>query len=242
MEIGSVLEALRARGNANTAKTYRRHGAVGETWGVSYADLAVLTRTLRGRHDLAEPLWATGVHDARILATKIADAEALSRETIEAWLADAAERGTANAVADVAAVRADAETIAADWAGRPGEWTGTAGWSVYASLAMAGRLGDETARGLVARARVTLHGAPNMVRHHMNMALIAIGIRCPEVRDEVHAAAHAIGPVRVDHGQTGCLTPEIVPYIARAVARQAARAPKAPRPSRTRRASPALAE
>ena len=37
------------------------------------------------------------------------------------------------------------------------------------------------------------------------------------------AAAGRIGPVTVDHGRTGCVTPAAIPYIDRTWARNAAR-------------------
>jgi glutamate-1-semialdehyde 2,1-aminomutase len=46
-----------------------------------------------------------------------------------------------------------------------------------------------------------------------------------QVRDAVLAAATAIGKVVVDHGRTGCVTPDIVPYIERALARKGRIAP-----------------
>ncbi|NDB73369.1 MAG: hypothetical protein EB033_12655 [Proteobacteria bacterium] len=65
----SVLEELRRVGKPATAVIYRRHGAHDETWGVTYADLKRIAKSLRGRSALAEPLWASGIHDARVLAT-----------------------------------------------------------------------------------------------------------------------------------------------------------------------------
>ena len=54
-------------------------------------------------------------------------------------------------------------------------------------------------------------------------ALIAIGIYKPELRDETIETARRIGRVNVDHGETGCKTPDAIEYIARAKARRAAR-------------------
>ncbi|NDG98403.1 MAG: hypothetical protein EBY11_10780 [Proteobacteria bacterium] len=61
----SVLEELRRVGKPATAVIYRRHGAHDETWGVTYADLKRVAKSLRGRSDLAEPLWASGIRHAR---------------------------------------------------------------------------------------------------------------------------------------------------------------------------------
>lgn len=239
----TVLDELRAFAKPNTAKIYRRHGARGEVLGVPFADLYQIVKRLRGRHDLAAPLWATGIIEARTVATLVADPDALDHATIAAWVGATTDRGMASAVADLVAKRPDAPSFAAAWVDDGGEWVAYAGWSAYASLAMEGRLDDAAARALLERIRLTIHDAPNLTRHSMQMALIAIGIAMPACRDDAIAASGLIGKVRVDHGQTGCITPDAVPYIARAVARRdardATRAAKAPRPSRPRLISPA---
>jgi hypothetical protein len=58
-----------------------------------------------------------------------------------------------------------------------------------------------------------IRNSKNRVRHTMNNALIAIGIRSEALRTKAEAAARRIGRVHVDHGQTGCVTPDAVEYI-----------------------------
>jgi hypothetical protein len=58
----------------------------------------------------------------------------------------------------------------------------------------------------------------------MNMALIAIGLRSPALRKAATEAARRIGPVEVDHGDTGCKTPDAIAYIAKSWERKKARA------------------
>ena len=61
----------------------------------------------------------------------------------------------------------------------------------------------------------------------MNGALIAIGARNERLRAEAEAASGRIGIVVVDHGETGCVTPAAVPYIAKIWDRKEAQAAKA---------------
>ena len=53
----------------------------------------------------------------------------------------------------------------------------------------------------------------------MNSAVIAIGSRSPQMRELALAAAARIGKVTVDHGQTGCQTPDAASYIRKVAAR-----------------------
>jgi 3-methyladenine DNA glycosylase AlkD len=223
MDGATVLEELRRLGKPATANIYRRHGAYDETWGVSFADLGALEKALRGRADLAEPLWDSAVYDARHLATRLADARVLSVSTVEAWVGAARDRSIAGAVADLVARRDDALELAHRWIAGDGEFVAYAGWTVVATLVMANRLDDAIARALAERVRETIQTSPNMTRHAITMALIGIGIACPGVRDDVYAVANAVGAVVVDHGKTGCVTPAVVPYVERALARQQTR-------------------
>ncbi len=67
-------------------------------------------------------------------------------------------------------------------------------------------------------------GRPNRVRHEMNGAMIVMALRHDSLRQAVLAVANRIGPVQVDHGQTGCKTPEVAPNVERTLAHRARRA------------------
>ncbi len=58
----------------------------------------------------------------------------------------------------------------------------------------------------------------------MNGALIAFGLQGGKVRDRAFQAAARIGPVVVDHGQTGCVTPDAAAYIRKVESRAKAAA------------------
>ena len=57
----------------------------------------------------------------------------------------------------------------------------------------------------------------------MNGALISIGGCLPDLTDRALATARVIGPIDVDHGQTGCRTPDATAFIPRMAAHRARR-------------------
>ena len=65
-----------------------------------------------------------------------------------------------------------------------------------------------------------IHARKNRVRDAMNSALIAIGIRNDALEEQALAAATRIGKVEVDHGETGCKTPDAADYIRRTLDRR----------------------
>lgn len=239
MDAASVMEALKAKGKPSAAQTYRRHGVTEETFGVSYADLGALVKRLGTDHELALALFATGVHEAQVLATKIADPEQMTRREIEQWLKGASHYIITGALADLAARMPAAEEQARAWIDKPGEWISTAGWGILARLAMEHRLEPSYAQALIDRIRKDIHRAPNRTRYAMNGALIAIGGAIEAIRDAALKAAQAIGKVEVDHGETGCKTPDAASYIQKVVAHESARAgaAKAKTEPRTKRKS-----
>ena len=58
-----------------------------------------------------------------------------------------------------------------------------------------------------------IHSSKNRVKHSMNGALISIGLRSARLRKKALDAARRIGKVDVDHGETGCKTPDAVAAI-----------------------------
>jgi len=92
-----------------------------------------------------------------------------------------------------------------------------------------------TAAAWPARCRTEskIHASKNWVKYAMNNALINIGVRNPALEKKAIAAAKRIGEVQVDHGETGCKTPDAAAYIKKTVAYNKQRASK--RRSRTKR-------
>ncbi|HEU5316347.1 MAG TPA: DNA alkylation repair protein [Chloroflexota bacterium] len=223
--VAEVLAELRDLGSAQTAKTYRRHGASGEVYGVSYADLYKLKKRLKMDHALARDLWRSGVSDARVLATMVADPAQASGVELEGWLRDVDNYGLAGHLADVAAQRADAVALAERWTASDDEWIGRAGWRVLTLLAMKpdGPLTDEYCARLLPRIERDIHRAKNYVSAAMNDAVIAVGGRSEALRIQATAAAKRIGKVNVDHGDTACKTPDAAAYIEKIWARRGQR-------------------
>ena len=84
-----ALTTLQKLGTAQNIKTYRRHGAGKNVYGVSFANLKVLVKKIKADHALAKSLLQTGNCDARTLALMIADPSLLTVSEAEAWLKEA---------------------------------------------------------------------------------------------------------------------------------------------------------
>lgn len=210
----AVLAELEAMGTAQNRKVYARHGVGGPMYGVSYADLDKLARKIKQDHELALALWESGNHDARVLATKVADPGALGSRQLDAWARELDSYVIADAFSALVARGPLAAKKAAQWIDRKGEHVAQAGWNVVAHLAMHPDIAsDEELGELIPRIERDIYRAPDRARHAMNNALIAIGGSRPVLREPALAAAERIGTVEVDHGETGCKTPDAASYI-----------------------------
>ena len=88
-EVETVLAELRALGSEENRAGMARFGInTARAFGVSMTALKPLARRFRRRHDLAAALWASGWHEARILAALIDDPQHVTRKQMDAWAAD----------------------------------------------------------------------------------------------------------------------------------------------------------
>ena len=228
MKLKETLKALEAAGTAQNRKIYARHGVSREMYGVSVADLKALARTIKVDHALAADLWLSGNHDARVLACMVADPAAVKASELEAWVKDLDNYVLSDSFSELVARSPHAAAKGERWSRARGEWVGATGWTVLAQLVMRDEGIPETYwREKLKIIEAGIHDAKNRTRYSMNNALIAIGIRSPALEELAVKTAERIGAVEVDHGETGCRTPDAVPYIRKAAAHHRAKAAKA---------------
>ncbi len=224
MQLADVVRTLKEQGTAQNRKVYARHGAEEPMFGVSYAVLRPLAKRIGRDQALAEGLWNTGNHDCRALALLVADGATIKKSTLTAWGRTPGVRCLAGELAKVVAPTTWGIELGSKWCAARNDLPRQLGWCVIACLAL-----DETREleplleAALDTIERTIHESPNYTRHAMNHALIAIGGRDVKLKKRALAAARRIGKVQVDHGETGCKTPDAAAYIAKIWARKATR-------------------
>jgi 3-methyladenine DNA glycosylase AlkD len=214
MTIQQAVEELQKLGTEQNRKVYRRHGVGEKLYGVSFANLKKLKKEIKTDHELARRLWATGNHDARILATMVADPAEATAALLDSWKGGLDNYIVSDAFAKFVAATPLARKSAERWTESKKEWIGRAGWMLLTHLALhdtslpAGYF-EPYLKAIESR----IHASPNRARDAMNSALIAIAVRSPKLEREGLAAARRIGPVEVDHGETDCETHDAESYI-----------------------------
>ncbi len=224
MSYRTIMAGLRTMGTEQNRQVYARHGVGKKMYGVGYAHLGKLKKQIGTDHALAEQLWASGNHDARVLATMVADPEQLTSGTLDAWSNALDNYVLADAFGDLVARTPFAFKKFEKWSRSRSEFVGQVGWRLMCYLA---GHDDGLANVFFVEQLKTIEkeltSRPNRVRHSMNGALISIGARNATLRKRATAAAKRIGKVEVDHGETGCKTPAAIPYIDKMWARREAK-------------------
>src|SRR5690606_21445632 len=87
--VGAALAELEALGSEAGRAGMARFGINTDTaFGVSITAMQPLARRLGRSHDLAAALWATGRHEARILAAQVDEPPKVTAAQMDAWVAD----------------------------------------------------------------------------------------------------------------------------------------------------------
>ncbi len=91
---------------------------------------------------------------------------------------------------------------------------------MVSAIAAKGDVSLDAGLAYLAEIEVGVASAPNRTRLAMNSALIALGGYNPCLYESAVACVGRIGPIQVDHGDTGCKTPDPVSYMTKMRARQ----------------------
>lgn len=190
--MAKLLQDLRAAGTEKKLASAVRVGIpMDNAFGVSVGIIRGFAKTLRAKPELAEPLWDTGIHEARLLATMVADPRTISRAGIERWLRDVVSWDLCDHLCgDLIRYRADAPSLVRRWIGSPKLYIRRAAFAVIAELAVHDKTLDDDAFGDFTRLVVAHAGdARPHARQAASWALRSIGKRDVANHDRALQAA-----------------------------------------------------
>jgi 3-methyladenine DNA glycosylase AlkD len=134
----ALVARLRALGSeAHRAGMARSGIDIEHACGVSVADLRALAKGLGKDHALAQALWATGYHEARLLACFIDDPRAVTAAQAQAWIEGVQSWDLCDQASTSLFIRTPlAWPLAVQWAQREEPWVRRAGFAMMAGLAV----------------------------------------------------------------------------------------------------------
>jgi 3-methyladenine DNA glycosylase AlkD len=217
--VTSIMADMKKKGSEKTRNTYARHGTAPErAFGVSFADLKVVAKTIKGQQVLACELYETGKLEAMYLAGMVADGRQMTEKQLNGWAeATAGLRMISEyTVPWVAVENEHARDLAMRWIASKKEHVASSGWCTYTGLVATKpdeALDLAEIEDLLGTVVKGIRSAQNRVCYTMNGFVIAVGSYVRPMLKQAKAAAKQIGAVSVDVGDTACSVPLATAYI-----------------------------
>lgn len=200
MDAREIVARMRAMENAENIAGMARFGITGRgILGISVAGIHVIRREVLkefrrdpdARHALAAELWASELHEVRILAALVDVPALVARPQMDAWAADFDSWDLVDQVCCNLFDRTDLGWQAVyDWAARDQEFVKRAGYVTLAGLAWHRReVPDERYLPYLAFIEATADDPRNFVWKAQNWALRQIGKRSVALNVEAVAVA-----------------------------------------------------
>src|SRR5437764_10279761 len=195
MKTAQVIALLQEHANPQAVQGMARFGISStQTLGVSIPTLRRIAKDIGRDHPLALELWRSGIHEARILASMIADPRLVSPEQMEEWVNDFDSWDVCDQVCGNLFDKTPyAYQKAVEWPHREQEFVRRAGFVLMAELAVHDkRASDEAFVPFFPLIKQYATDERNFVRKAVNWALRQIGKRNSHLRDAPADRAQAI--------------------------------------------------
>jgi len=194
-DVAALLATLRAHANPANVAGMARYGisTKGTTLGVPVKVLRSLAKEAGKSHRLADELWDSGVHEARILATLVEERERVTPRQMDRWARgldswDVCDQACQN----LFRYTPFAFAKAMEWARARPEFVRRAGFSLMAGLAVKADAPDAQFEAFLPLIAQAAADERNLVKKAVNWALRQIGKRNQRLRRAAIAAAREI--------------------------------------------------
>lgn len=180
MDTSEVVSRLKSMASPRNVDGMARFGISSQnTLGISVTDLRKIAKEIGTDHRLALELWATGIHEARILAAIIDDPRKVSRRQMDRWAKDFESWDVCDQACTSLFDRTPhAYDKAAEWSRGNEEFVKRAGFALMAGLAAHDKVSpDERFASFFEHIKRESVDDRKYVRKAVNWALRGIGKR-----------------------------------------------------------------
>ena len=184
MQRNTLLNKLKNLSNPDAVVSMAKFGINSKnTYGISIPILRGIAKEIGRDHDLAQQIWDSGIHEARILASMIADPSLVTESQLEKWAMDFDSWD----VCDQCCMNLFEDTDFAylkcfEWSSREEEFVKRAGFVLMARLAVSDKKAEDNNFfkffHIIKRESIDDR---NYVKKSINWALRQIGKRSPSL-------------------------------------------------------------
>jgi 3-methyladenine DNA glycosylase AlkD len=138
VDLDHVLGILKSQSNPDAARSMARFGIkTDKAFGVSVPFLRNLAKQIGRDHSLSQALWNSGLHEARELATMVADPAKITEDQMESWVNEIDSWDVCDHCCGNLWVKTPfARRKVREWSRRPEEFVKRAAFSLMAFLAV----------------------------------------------------------------------------------------------------------
>ena len=179
-KVKEIIEKLKSLSNPEAVEGMARYGInPDKNLGVSIPNLRQVAKETGKNHKLANDLWTTGIHDARILAGMIDRPDEVSEKQMEQWAGDFDSWDVCDEVCmNLFKKLPYVYEKAVQWGGREEEFVKRAGFVLMANLAVSDKkANDEKFKSFLFYIKKESTDGRNFVKKAVNWALRQIGKR-----------------------------------------------------------------
>jgi 3-methyladenine DNA glycosylase AlkD len=192
LQYDDIIEQLKSQANpANVAGMARFGINPQNTLGVSMPVLRELAKQIKKDHALALKLWASGIHEARILATLVDDPAQVTEAQMESWVAQVDSWDVCDQLCmNLLALTRLAQAKAVQWSSRDEEWVKRAAFVIMARMTLkSSQASDKDLLAFLPIIKRESTDERNFVKKAVNWALRQIGKRNAKLNLEAIATA-----------------------------------------------------
>ena len=195
MNVKDAVKKLKTLSSQEKRESNERFAIIGSRMlSVSVPDIRKLAKEVGKDHLLAQDLWKTGVHEARVLATMIDQPQHVTEKQMDSWIKDF----DAWDICDHACCNLFDKTLfaykkATEWTSREREYEKRAGFALIAYLAVHDKKAEDSKFiRLLPIIKREAGDNRNFVKKAVNWALREIGKRNPALNKEAIKVAKDI--------------------------------------------------
>ena len=180
MQYTDIIEKLKSLSDPEAMKGMARFGInLENTYGVSILNLRKIGREIGKGHALAQQLWASSIHEARILASMVDKPEMVTEAQLESWVKDIDSWDVCDqCCSNLFNKTRFAHGKAAEWSTREEEFVKRAGFVLMAALSVHDKkAADEDFLKFLPMIKRESTDERNFVKKAVNWALRQIGKR-----------------------------------------------------------------
>jgi len=171
--------------------------------GLSVKELRSIARDIGMNHELAQELWQTDIHDARMLAALLADPREITEEQMESWVKDVDSWDLCDMLCYNLLYKTSFATKKIDeWTRRGEEFVKRAGFVLMVALSVHDKTADDTLfESFLPIIKREVSDDRQYVKKAVNWALRAIGKRNPYLHRKALQTARDILQINTKSAQ-----------------------------------------